>query len=65
MTAHDLASLVMKTLDKQKEYFTRHGKGYACSALLEESKQLERQLRQAAKDVLRDKGPGLFNEEER
>ncbi len=65
MTAHDLASLVMKMLDKQKEYFTAKGKGYACSVLLEESKQLELQLRQVAQGVLRDKGPGLFDEEER
>ncbi len=64
MTAHDLASLVMKTLDAQQAYFRAKGKGYACSVLLEESKRLERQLRQAAQGVLKDIGPGLFSEEE-
>ena len=65
MNAHDLASLVKKTLDKQAEYFKQRSKGYNSATLLEESKALERQLRRAADDVLRDKGPGLFHEEER
>ncbi len=57
MTAIDLANIVIRTLNKQQEYFRTKS-----SQLLNESKDLERHLRKAALEVLNPPQPGLFDD---
>jgi hypothetical protein len=58
MTVDELARLALETLNTQQRYFRGAAGSAEKSYALEESKKLERQLRQACNEII--DGPKLF-----